>query len=302
MHKHLLIFNPNSDRGRSGQRAADLRAMVETLGGADWRGTEYPDHASEIAAQAAGYDTVVALGGDGTVHEVVNGLMQIPAEQRPRLGVVPIGSGNDFAYAAGLPLDNAQEAVRRALTGAARAVDVGLIKDGTGRSEYFDNTVGLGFDGAINIRSRAITYLYGFAMYLTAVIQSIILNFEAPRLKVQYDGGALDQNIMMMTIGNGPREGGGFMTTPMSKLDDGIFDFLYIHQLSRLRLLQLLPKVMNATHVGEPDVTILQTTHLVIESDRALPIHIDGELFAPYEADVRHVEITMHPKAIQVVV
>ncbi|MGQ0602900.1 MAG: diacylglycerol/lipid kinase family protein [Anaerolineales bacterium] len=302
MHKHLLIFNPNSDRGRSGQRAADLRAMVETLGGADWRGTEYPDHASEIAAQAGGYDTVVALGGDGTVHEVVNGLMQISAEQRPKLGVVPIGSGNDFAYAAGVPLDNAQEAMRRALTGAARAVDIGLIQDGTGRSEYFDNTVGLGFDGAINIRSRAITYLYGFPMYLTAVIQSIILNFEAPRLKVQYDGGTLDQNIMMMTIGNGPREGGGFMTTPMSKLDDGIFDFLFIHQLSRLRLLQLLPKVMNATHVGEPDVTILQTTHLVIESDRALPIHIDGELFAPYEADVRHIEISMHPKAIQVVV
>jgi YegS/Rv2252/BmrU family lipid kinase len=302
MHKHLLIFNPNSDRGRSGQKASDLRAMVQQLGGADWRGTEYPDHASEIAAQAAGYDTVVALGGDGTVHEVVNGLMRIPAEQRPRLGVVPIGSGNDFAYAVGTPLDNPQEAVRRAFTGAARAVDVGLIKDGAGRSEYFDNTVGLGFDGAINIRSRAITYLYGFAMYLTAVLQSIILNFEAPRLQVQFDGGALDQNIMMMTIGNGPREGGGFMTTPMSQVDDGIFDFLYIHQLSRLRLLQLLPKVMNATHVGEPDVTIRQTTRLVIDSDRALPIHIDGELFAPYEADVRHVEISMHPRAIQVVV
>jgi YegS/Rv2252/BmrU family lipid kinase len=301
MHNYLLIFNPNSDRGRSGQKAADLRAMVDKLGGADWRGTEYPDHAAEIAAQATRYDTVVALGGDGTVHEVVNGLMQISPEQRPKLGVVPIGSGNDFAYAAGVPLDNAQEAVRRAFIGAPRAVDVGLIKDGTGRSEYFDNTVGLGFDGAINIRSRAINYLYGFPMYLTAVIQSIILNFEAPRLKVQYDGGTLDQNIMMMTVGNGPREGGGFMTTPMSKLDDGIFDFLYIHQLSRLRLLQLLPKVMNATHVGEPDVTIQQTTQLVIDSDRALPIHIDGELFAPYEADVRHVEITMHPKAIQVV-
>ena len=302
MHKHLLIFNPNSDRGRSGQKASDLRAMVQQLGGADWRGTEYPDHAAEIAAQATGYDTVVALGGDGTVHEVVNGLLQIPVEQRPRLGVVPIGSGNDFAYAVGVPLTNPQEAVRRVFTGEPRLVDVGLIKDGTGRSEYFDNTVGLGFDGAINIRSRAITYLYGFPMYLTAVLQSIILNFEAPRLKVQYDGGTLDQNIMMMTIGNGPREGGGFMTTPMSKVDDGIFDFLYIHQLSRVRLLQLLPKVMNATHVGEPDVTIKQSTRLVIEADRALPIHIDGELFAPYEADVRRVEISMLPKAINVVV
>jgi YegS/Rv2252/BmrU family lipid kinase len=302
MHKHLLIFNPNSDRGRSGQKASDLRAMVAQLGGADWRGTEYPDHASEIAAQATGYETVVALGGDGTVHEVVNGLMQIPPERRPKLGVVPIGSGNDFAYAAGVPLENPQEAVRRAFTGQARVVDIGLIKDGTGRAEYFNNTVGIGFDGAINIRSRKITFLYGFPMYLTAVLQSILLNFEAPRLQVDFDGGTLDQNIMMMTVGNGPREGGGFITTPMSKIDDGMLDFIFIHQLSRLRLLQLLPKVMNATHVGERDISFRQTTHLKLHADRALPIHIDGELFAPYEANVRDVEISLLPKAIQVVV
>jgi YegS/Rv2252/BmrU family lipid kinase len=302
MHKHLLIFNPNSDRGRSGQKASDLRAMVAQLGGAVWRGTEYPDHASEIAAQATGYETVVALGGDGTVHEVVNGLMQIPPERRPKLGVVPIGSGNDFAYAAGVPLENPQEAVRRAFTGQARVVDIGLIKDGTGRAEYFNNTVGIGFDGAINIRSRKITFLYGFPMYLTAVLQSILLNFEAPRLQVDFDGGTLDQNIMMMTVGNGPREGGGFITTPMSKIDDGMLDFIFIHQLSRLRLLQLLPKVMNATHVGERDISFRQTTHLKLHADRALPIHIDGELFAPYEANVRDVEISLLPKAIQVVV
>lgn len=302
MHKHLLIFNPNSDRGRSGQKAADLRAMVDSLGGADWRGTEYPDHAAEIAAQAEGYQTVVALGGDGTVHEVVNGLMQIPVERRPKLGMVPIGSGNDFAFAAGVPLDNAQEAVRRALTGSTKWVDIGLIKDGSGRSEYFDNSVGMGFDAAINIRSRQITFLYGFAMYLTATLLSIAFSFHAPRLRVKYDGGTLDQNIMMITVGNGSREGGGFLTTPAAKLDDGQLDFIYIQQLSRLKMLMLLPKVMQGTHTTDRDVTIKQTTSLVLDSDRALPIHIDGELFAPYEANVRHVEISLLPKALQIVV
>lgn len=302
MHKTLLIFNPNSDRGRSGQKAADLRAMVDSLGGADWRGTDYPDHAAEIAAHSAQYETIVALGGDGTVHEVVNGLMQIPAERRPKLGIVPIGSGNDFAYAAGIVLDNPQLAMRRAFTGTPKAVDVAYIKDGTGRCEYFDNTVGIGFDGAINIRSRQINFLYGFVMYLTATLMSIAFRFEAPRMRVQYDGGTLDQNIMMLTVGNGPREGGGFLTTPDSKLDDGLLDFIYIDQLSRFRILQLLPKVMKGTHIRERDVTLKHTTRLVIEADRALPIHIDGELFAPYEADVRHVEIELLPKAIQVVV
>ena len=306
MHKHttLLIFNPSSDRGRSGQKASDLRAMVEKLGGADWRGTEYPDHAAEIAATAAeaGYQTVVALGGDGTAHEVVNGLMQIPAERRPQLGLVPIGSGNDFAYAAGVPLNNPQEAMRRAFRGTPRPVDIGQIRDGNGRSEYFHHTVGIGFDGAINIRSRAITFLYGFAMYLTATLQSIAFNFDSPRMRVQYDGGTIDQQVMMLTVGNGPREGGGFITTPASLLDDGQLDFVYIHKLSRLRILQLLPKVMQGTHIHEPDVTVARATRLVIDADRALPIHIDGELFAPYELDVRHVEIALFPQAVRVLV
>ena len=302
-HPTQLIFNPMADRGRSGQSASDLRAVVSELGGADWHGTEYPAHATEVAAQAAagGYQTVVALGGDGTVHEVINGLMRVPAEQRPRLGIVPIGSGNDFAYAVGIA-PNPQEAVRRAFTGAERWVDVAVIRDGSGRSEYFNNTCGLGFDAAINIRMRQLRFFTGFAMYLAATLQSIALNFAAPHMKVQYDGGTLDQPVLMLTVGNGPREGGGFITTPASKVDDGLLDFVYIEQVSQFRMLQLLPKVMNATHIHEPDVKLATTTRLHIESDRALPIHIDGELFAPYEANVRLVDIEIIPRAIRVLV
>jgi len=307
MPSHLLLFNPMADRGRSGQKASDLRAMVAQLsadvGGADWHGTEYPAHATEVAAQAAdnGYTTVVALGGDGTVHEVINGLMRIPAERRPRLGVVPIGSGNDFAYAVGAPM-NAQEAVRRAFTGSERAVDVAHIQDGSGRGEYFNNTAGIGFDAAINIQTRKLKLVTGFVMYLTATLLSIARNFKAPHMKVTYDGGVLDQPILMLTIGNGPREGGGFVTTPASKVDDGLLDFLYIGQVSQFRMLQLLPKVMNGTHIHEPDVKIATTTRFSIEADRALPIHIDGELFAPYEANVRKVEVRVEAGAVRVVV
>jgi len=303
MHNTLLVFNPNSDRGRSGQRASDLRALVDEMGGADWRGTEYPAHAVEIAAEAGikGYKTVVALGGDGTVHEVVNGLMKIDAVQRPRLGVVPIGSGNDFAHAAGIQT-NDQEAMKRVFGGAARAVDAIRVRDGAGRLEYFVNTAGIGFDAAINIQSRKITHLYGFVMYLTATLLTIANHFDAPHMKVTYDGGTLDQPILLLTVGNGPREGGGFLTTPDSKVDDGVVEFVYVPPVSRLRMLQLLPKFMNGTHVREREVTIRQTTHLVIDADRALPIHLDGELFAPYEADVRRVEMTLVPGAIQVLV
>jgi YegS/Rv2252/BmrU family lipid kinase len=301
MHKTLLIFNPNSDNGHSGQKASDLRAMVEELGGADWRGTEYPTHAAQIAAEAAlqGYDTIVALGGDGTVHEIVNGLMKIDALIRPRLGIVPIGSGNDFAGALGISLDP-QQAVQRALTGTPRPADVALVRDGAGRHEYFDNTMGIGFDAAVNIRSRRITRLQGFLMYLTATLQTIAQNFDPIQMHVTCDGGEFDAPVLMLTVGNGPREGGGFMTTPESKVDDGMLDFVWIKKVSQFRMLQLVPKFMNATHVKEKDVHIQRTTQLVIDADRAMPIHLDGELWAPYEADVRHVEISLLPQAIQV--
>jgi YegS/Rv2252/BmrU family lipid kinase len=304
MPKTLLIFNPMADRGRSGQQASDLRAMVDEMGGADWQGTEYPAHATEIAAQAAldGYQTIVALGGDGTVHEIVNGLMKIEAAHRPRLGIIPIGSGNDFAGGAGITMNNPQEAIRRAFTGAPKPVDVARITDGTGRTEYFDNTLGIGFDAAINIRSRSIQSLQGFMMYLTATLLTIARDFAAPHMKVTYDGGTLDEPLMMITVGNGPREGGGFLTTPESKMDDGMLDFVYIRPVSKVRMLQLVPKVMNGTHVKEKEVKIERTTRLVVDADRALPIHADGELFAPYEADVRHVEITIMPGAVNVIV
>ncbi len=300
MHKALMIFNPESNHGRSWNTVSDLRAMVDTLGGADWRGTEFPGHAVEIAAAAQGHDTVVALGGDGTVHEVINGLMQIPAETRPALGIVPVGSGNDFSFALGVPRDNPQEAVRSALTGEVRNVDIGRITDGAGRSEYFNNSCGIGFDAAINIRTRRITWLHGFAMYLTATLQSIALNFEGPLMKVTYDGGGFELPTLMVIVGNGPREGGGFLVTPDAKVDDGALDFVYVTQVSRPRMLQLMTKFMNGTHVREPDVHINRTTRLRIESNRAIPIHLDGELFAPYEANVRVIEIETLPGALQV--
>jgi YegS/Rv2252/BmrU family lipid kinase len=301
MHTTLLIFNPQADRGRSGQRASALRAMVEEMGGADWQGTEYPTHATEIAAASAdrGYTTVVSLGGDGTAHEVINGLMRVPPDRRPRLGLVPIGSGNDFAHAVGVP-DNPQEAIRRAFSGTPVAVDLVALRDGGGRCEYFQNTAGIGFDAAVNLRTRKLRRVYGFVMYLTATLQSIALNFDAPRMRVTYDDGELDRPLMMLTVGNGPRQGGGFIVTPAAKLDDGVLDFVYVDKVSQLRMLLLLPKFMNGTQGSEPDVHLARTRRLVIEADRAVPVHADGEVFAPYEANVRRVEIEVVPGAVQI--
>lgn len=302
MSKVKLIFNPMADRGRSGQSASDLRAIVDEFGGADWVGTEYPSHATELAARAGldGYDRVVALGGDGTVHEVINGLMRLAPPHRPRLGVVPIGSGNDFAYGAGVSM-NAAEAMRRVFAGKCKRVDVLSIQDNHGRVEYVDNTVGIGFDAAVNIQSRRITRLYGFAMYLTATVRTIIENYDAPRMTLDFDGTVIDRNVLMLTIGNGPREGGGFTTTPQSKLDDGLLDYMWVEPISRPTMFRLLPEVMKGTHGRFKFVHFGTFKNLHLQADRAIPIHIDGELFAPYEADVRELTVKLEAGAIELV-
>ena len=302
MHDIQLIFNPASDRGRSGQKASDLRAVVEKHGGADWAATDYPGQGAELAREAAfkGYRRIVALGGDGTVHEVVNGLMDVPPEKRPQLGVVPIGSGNDFAHASGVSMDM-QQAMIRAFEGAPAPVDVGRITDGNGRSEYFDNSAGFLFDAAVNVESRKITRIYGFPLYLAATVRSIIKHYDATRLKFEIDGEKIERDLLMFTIGNGPREGGGFMVTPDAKNDDGVFDYLMVDPISRPMMFYLLPIVMQGNHGGFKFVRLNRFHKLSFEADRAVPIHLDGELWAPYEADVRRVEVEMYAGAVELV-
>jgi YegS/Rv2252/BmrU family lipid kinase len=302
MHKIKLIFNPASDRGRSGQKASDLKAIVEQHGGADWAGTEYPGHAAELAAQAAadGYEKVVALGGDGTAHEVVNGLMSVPAGSRPLMGCVPIGSGNDFAFASGIDM-NMQQAMIRVFEGSPAPVDVGKITDGSGRAEYWDNSAGFLFDAAVNIESRKIRGIYGFPMYLTATVRSIIKHCDPTRMKLTIDGEVVEKDMLMFTVGNGAREGGGFMVTPDARNDDGILDYLMVDPISRPMMFRLLPVVMQGNHGGFPFVNIARCKTISFEADRAVPIHLDGELWAPYEADVRRVEMELLPGAIQLI-
>ena len=210
-HRTKIILNPNADLGRAWRSAADLRPVVDEFGGTDWSGTVYPTHATELARQAAldGYELVIAAGGDGTVHEVINGLMQAPAERRPRLGVIPMGSGNDFAHSIGMTIDPPR-ALRQIFTGTPQRIDIGRLEDNLGRSEYWDNTIGIGFDATVTIRSRRIPYLRGFLIYLVSVLQTIILNHDAPRLSITSDLETWQEDILMLVLCNGGREGGGF--------------------------------------------------------------------------------------------
>jgi diacylglycerol kinase (ATP) len=303
MRKIRMIYNPEADRGRSYQVAGDLRSLSSEWGGADWIGTDYPGHATELAAEAAktGYATVVALGGDGTVHEVLNGLMRSGADRRPQMGVVPLGSGNDFAGGVGIPLDP-PAAIRRIFKGGrVQPIDVGSVTDAPGRTEYWCNVLGIGFDAAINLQSRTIPWFHGFAMYFAATLKTIMLKYERPQAEIEIDGKKSSQRFLMLTLGNGTREGGGFRTTPDARMDDGELDYLLVDPISRLKMLRLIPEVMNGTHGRFPEAHLGRFRKLHLRADMALPIEADGEMYAPYAADVREVDVQIHPGALRVI-
>ena len=123
----------------------------------------------------------------------------------------------------------------------------------------------------------------------------------SPRMKLKIDGVAMEKDMLMFTIGNGAREGGGFMVTPDAKNDDGVLDYMMVDPNSRPTMFYLLPIVMQGNHGGFKFINLNRFTKLEFEADRAVPIHLDGELWAPYEADVRKVTIEMLPGAVQVV-
>ena len=301
-HSVKLIVNPNADLGRAWHQIADLRPIVEEFGGADWSGTVYPTHATELALKAAhdGYDLVISAGGDGTVHEVINGLMQVPVNQRPRLGVVPIGSGNDFSYAIGMN-PKPELALRQIFTGQPKWIDVGLVEDNRGRKEYWDNALGIGFDAIVTIHSRKFTIVRGFLIYLFAVLQTIIFNHDAPHFDIKTDREDFSMEMLMLVLCNGGREGGGFKVHPNAKPDDGIFHYIGVKHVSRPMMLRLIPEVMNGTHLRFPQVRNGQFTQMSIRADRPLIIHMDGEIFSGFGVDVHEMKITLFPNAIQVV-
>ncbi len=314
MPRLKLILNPTADHGHAARARLDMSAVLEQEAQAatqrsgspyelTWVQTEYPRHAIDLARQAAeeGFDAVVAIGGDGTVHEVVNGLMQVEAGQRPRLGVIPVGSGNDFAHNLGLP-DDPHQAARCLLGDTIRTVDVGSVTDDQGRQEYWDNTIGIGFSGVVNIVTRRYTRLRGFMLYLVAVLETILFAPNALTASVSVNGNAPSKRALsMLSLCNGPREGGGFPIGPGALMDDGLITYIVMRKLSRLNMLRLLPVVMNGKHLKHTRIFESGTAeHIQVETDEAMAIHADGEVFSSWEANIRGLEVSIIPSALDV--
>lgn len=274
----FVILNPAAGRGA----AARARERLETALGAS--GTEHrveetagPGHATELAerAVAEGWGAVAAVGGDGTVHEVANGLLRAAGDGPTLpLGIVPVGSGNDFAKLVGAP-DDPAAAVRRILAAAPRRVDAGRVGE-----RFFTNGVGVGLDARVAVEAGRVRRLRGMAIYLVALAR-VLRSFRPPRMRVWLDGVEVaDRPLTLVTVGNGGCHGGGFWICPAARIDDGELDVCMAEALGTFGILDLLPRVMRGTHVGRPGVAFHRARRVRISSPDALPVHADGEVLA----------------------
>ncbi len=299
--KIKFIFNPMANLGRAKALDQRLKRQVIDLE-CEWVETRYPGQAVELARQAAneGCRRVAAVGGDGTVHEVVNGLMQIPKDARPCLGVVPMGSGNDYSSAAGV-CPNAEQAVSQVITGTPQAIDLGRLTTGEGHSEHWVNAVGIGFDTIVTIRSRQIPIVQGFALYLSAVLEAIVRDYHPFQVQVNADGRLWEEELLMLVLCNGRREGGGFYLTKDGRADDGWFDYVGVRRVSRLGMLLTLPHFLKGTQSSLKHVFGGRFRNMKITSTHPLYIHMDGEILAGFEAKTRELSIELLQGELKVV-
>jgi YegS/Rv2252/BmrU family lipid kinase len=239
----LVIINPAARHGQTAELVPVIEKLLESTIPHDTVQTERPGHAQDLAAAAAAYDVVVAVGGDGTVHEVLNGLMRIPAESRPSLGLLPTGSGNDTRRTLGVSTDLPQ-AVLELAAGERRPFDVGLCN-----GVYFNNSFAAGLDAKVT--AKAVEYKVtkkrdGLWLYLTALLHVLFKDLDSFLMRVTFDDGestTIDTLIIAATIG--PTYGGGFFITPDAIADDGLFDVCMIDPLGLPEALVRLPFVIS---------------------------------------------------------
>lgn len=301
----LVIFNPAAGRGRA-RRLWPQVAAAFAAAGVDFElaETRAPHEATRLAEGAEErYAAVIVAGGDGTVHEAVNGLMHVPAADRPVLGVLPIGSGDDYAkmlppLSPGAPRPQWRSAVAAIALGRTRAHDVGVIRDREGRERFFANGMDVGFGAHVarNI-AEVPNWVTGLGAYLAA-IASTMLRYPELEVRLQLDGGApFEHRSTIMAIMNGRCFGGSFWACPEARADDGLLDVLLADVFSRAQILRLVPKLMRGRHTGEPMLRMLRARKVSIESATPLVIEADGEL---PPLDGRRLEIEVVPQALRV--
>ncbi len=276
--KVKIILNPYANRwGAKGKIAAVEAAFTAVNLPYDLAVTDKPRDGTDAARNAAlnGYDAVVAAGGDGAISEIVNGLIQAnPDAPTVPLGIVPIGSANDFSKMVHLP-DDIAAAAQVIAAGKTRQVDAGEIRL-PDQVHYFLNNSAVAMEPMITLEHIKITRISGEMRYYVALLKGII-KLKAWQMRLTWDGGGYEGPTYLLSLCNSPRTG-GFMMAPGAEVDDGLFDFVLAPEVSKGTVVAILLRLLRGTHIHHAKVTFGRTSRLTIESRPGTPIHADGEI------------------------
>jgi YegS/Rv2252/BmrU family lipid kinase len=287
----LFIVNPAAQHGETRKLVPAIQHAITDVADGDVRLSAGPRHAFDLVRTAVGYDTVVAVGGDGTAHEVINGIMAHDGAARPAFAVVPTGSGNDYARTLGMSGD-LPTALAQIATGRPRAVDLGLC-NGT----WFGNSVSMGLDARVTVKAvelKVTTGMSGLGLYMRALIHVLRHQYHSHHLTIQFDDEPpFETDALILAVTNGPTYGGGFKITPSAIPDDGLFDICRIDMIPKAEAFARLPFVVLGKHTRMRPVHMRRATRLTVVAEAPLEGQIDGEVMLESAYDIRIVPSAM---------
>jgi len=295
-HPLRVILNPSSGGGAGGKLVDRLRTRLEARGHAfDLRLTEGPGHATELARESADRSLVLAVGGDGTLHEIVNGILGTGSG--PALAVLPVGTGNDFHRMVGTDrsIDAALDLIDH---GREARFEVGRAR-WEGGERHFINVLGVGVDAEVLRQRNTFRRLPGLAQY-TAALLAAVLKYRPVQLEVELDSGLrFTDRVMLAAVSVGPSAGGGFLLSPDARPDDGQLDLLFVEALNLVQVARYLPRVVRGTHRDLPVVRMHRLERVRLAADEPFFFELDGELSTD---PVRSLEVEVVPDRLRVLV
>jgi diacylglycerol kinase (ATP) len=295
-----IILNPYAGRWNALKKKDDVISLMKSSGmDFDLILTEAPNHGVQLAYEAVknGDHPIISAGGDGSVSEVMNGIVKAAQEDHAQptpLGIFPLGSANDLVVNLGLPKDLAGAA--SAITaGKTRCIDLGVvdawdIEKKVKKTRYFDNNSAIGLEPSITLIQQQISWMKGSLRYLVAALLGVLKNPQW-NMHLQWENGDYDGPATLVTAGNNPLTGGVFYMAPHADPFDGLLNCVFGFMASRLQILRLLPRTMKAgpgNYVEHPDIHEMNIEWLKIHTDQPTPLHADGEIQFEATQDIEY--------------
>lgn len=291
MAQTTIILNPWAGRGKAGRRKDELTAALDAAG------LEYElvlttarGHAVDLARDAVvrGADTVVAIGGDGTLNETVNGIYQANTQhgRNAAFGIIPLGTGSDFIKVLDtVDADDIRGGVARLQNQQRHKIDLGLVSVAGQGERLLLNAVGIGFDAQAAAEALKITWITGWPVYYIAIFRAL-MNYKPFPMRISYNDRQIVRPMMFATIANGRNQGASFLMTPDAHIDDGLLDVCMVDMLNIPKVLKYIPIIEKGMHTNLKEVTMATVNEIRVQCDNDLPVALDGEVFSTTARDI----------------